>query len=97
MNLEWKSNARYNKEVKNGTIFELKDNKLGISIHKYVGCGNEYYFSCKALEICSKKLGTEDFEEAVSKAKNIIGIKMQELNYFAQAFTDGEENILVRY
>lgn len=97
MNLEWKSNARYNEEVGQGSIFNLKDNKLGISIHQYVGCGKRWFLSCTALKISQHCLETEDFEEAVSKAKNIIGIKMQELNYFAQAFTDGEENILVRY
>lgn len=97
MNLEWKSNARYNEDVEQGTIFNLKDNKLGVSIHQYVGCRKRWFLSCTALKISQHCLETEDFNEAVSKAKELISIKMQELNYFAQAFTDGEENILVRY
>lgn len=97
MNLEWKSNARYNEELEKGSIFNLKDNKLGISIHQFVGCGKQWFFSYTALRISQHCLETEDFKEAVLKAKNIIGIKMQELNYFAQSFAEGEENILVRY
>lgn len=97
MNLEWKSNARYNEEVEKGSIFNLMHNKLGISIHHYIGCGKLWFFSCVALRIDKHCLETEDLEEAITKAKNIIGIKMQELNFFAQSFIEGEENILVRY
>ena len=72
MNLEWKSNARWNEDLNEGSIFELKDNKLGISIYHYVGCGKNWYLSCKALKMSNRSLETEDFEEAVKRAKRII-------------------------
>lgn len=34
--MKFKSNAKYNEEPKTGSIFNLKNNSLEISIHKYV-------------------------------------------------------------
>lgn len=97
MNLKWKSNARYDEEVEKGSIFELKDNKLGILIHHYIGCGNNWYLSCKALGIRNKNLETENFGEAVVKAKVIIWHEVNLLSFYMDNFKDGDENILVRY
>lgn len=63
--MNFKSNAKYNQQPENGSVFELKDNGLGISIHHYIGCGNDWYVSCKALGISAKSLYTQDFTEAV--------------------------------
>lgn len=75
--MKFKSNAKYNEEPKTGSIFALKYNSLGIVIHKYVGCGDALFLNCSALDILNYDLGTEDFEEAVSKTKEII---MREVN-----------------
>ena len=97
MKLEWKSNAQYNEEVEQGSVFELKDNKLGISIHHYIGCGNNWYLTCKALKMSARSLETEDFEEAVEKAKKIICHEVDLLVCCMENFKIGDENILVRY
>nr|DAF82135.1 MAG TPA: hypothetical protein [Bacteriophage sp.] len=70
--MKFKSNSKYNEEPKTGSIFTLQDNCLGISIHKYVGCGEALFLNSKALNIDNYDLGTEDFEEAVSKAKEVV-------------------------
>lgn len=70
--MKFKSNAKYNEDPKSGSIFNLKNNSLGISIHKYVSCGDELFLNSKALNINNYDLGTEDFKEAVNKAKEII-------------------------
>lgn len=70
--MKFKSNAKYNEKPEIGSIFTLKDNSLGISIHKYVGCGDALFLNSKALNIDNYNLRTEDFEEAVSKTKEII-------------------------
>ena len=76
----WKSNARYNEDAKkSGSVFELKDNKLGIRIHKYVGCGDELFLSCRCLGINMRDLGTEDFDKAVEVAKGIIYKEINEI------------------
>ena len=75
--MKFKSNAKYGEEPKTGSIFTLKYNSLGIVIHKYVGCGDALFLNCSALDISNYDLGTEDFEEAVSKTKEII---MREVN-----------------
>lgn len=70
--MKFKSNAKYNEELKTGSVFALKSNSLGIVIHKYVGYGDALFLNCSALDILNYDLGTEDFKEAVSKTKEII-------------------------
>lgn len=70
--MKFKSNAKYKEKPKTGSIFTLKYNSLGISIHKYVGCGDSLFLNSKALNIDNYDLGTEDFEEAVNKAKEVV-------------------------
>ena len=87
----WKSNARYNEPVKqSGTVFELKNNKLGIRIHKYVGCGDELFLSCRCLGINMRDLGTEDFDKAVEVAKDIIYKEVRKLSEEADKFYLGK-------
>ena len=70
--MKFKSNAKYKGEPKTGSIFTLQDNSLRIVIHKYVGCGDTLFLNCSTLGIYNYDLRTKDFEEAVSKAKEII-------------------------
>ena len=84
--MKFKSNAKYNEEPKTGSIFNLKNNSLGISIHKYVGCGDALFLNIKALNIDNYDLGTEDFEEAVSKSKEVIMSKVNKIREDAYRF-----------
>lgn len=70
--MKFKSNAKYNEDPKTGSVFTLKSNSLRISIHKYVGCGDALFLNSKALNIDNYDLETEDFDEAVRKAKEVI-------------------------
>lgn len=84
--MKFKSNAKYNKELKTGSVFALKSNSLGIVIHKYVGCGDALFLNCSALDIFNYDLETEDFGEAVSKAKKIIMTKVKKIREDAYKF-----------
>lgn len=84
--MKFKSNAKYGEKPESGSIFELKDNSLRIRIHKYVGCGDAFFISCHALNIDKYDLGTEDFNEAVSKAKEIISAEMKKFREEAYRF-----------
>lgn len=84
--MKFKSNAKYNEEPKTGSIFALKYNSLGIVIHKYVGCGDALFLNSKALNIDNYDLGTEDFEEAVSKAKEVIMCEVEKIREDAYKF-----------
>ena len=96
--MEWKSNARMNQDPEAGTIFNLKNNPLGICIHKYVGCGDRLYLSCDKLGIDTKSLDTSDFYEAVEKAKLIIEVYSRRVFLDARAFFEStEKNIMVKY
>lgn len=77
--MKFKSNAKYKEEPKTGSIFTLKYNSLGISIHKYVGCGDALFLNSKALNIDNYDLDTEDFDEAVSKAKEVVMSKVKKI------------------
>ena len=84
--MKFKSNANFNKEHKTGSIFTLKDNSLGIIIHKYVGCGDELFLNIKALSIYNYDLETEDFDEAVRKAKEVIMREVKKIREDAYKF-----------
>ncbi len=84
--MKFKSNAKYNEELKTGSVFALKSNSLGIVIHKYAGCGDALFLNCSALDIFNYDLETEDFGEAVSKAKEIIMSKVKKIREDAYKF-----------
>ena len=84
--MKFKSNAKYNEEPETGSIFALKYNSLGIVIHKYVGYGDVLFLNCSALGVFNYDLETEDFGEAVSKAKEIIMSKVKKIREDAYKF-----------
>lgn len=95
--MKFKSNSKYNEEPKTGSIFTLQDNSLGISIHKYVGCGDALFLNSKALNIDNYNLGTEDFEEAVSKAKEVVMCKVKKIREDSYRFCLDNNIELDRY
>lgn len=95
--MKFKSNAKYNEDPKTGSIFALKDNSLGIVIHKYVGCGDALFLNSKALNIDNYDLGTEDFEEAVRKAKEVIMCEVKKIREDAYRFYVDNNIEIVRY
>lgn len=84
--MKFKSNAKYNEDLKTGSIFSLKYNSLGIFIHKYDGCGDALFLDCSALNIFNHSLETEDFNEAVSKSKETIMCKVKKIREDAYRF-----------
>ena len=84
--MKFKSNAKYNEKPETGSIFALEYNSLKIVIHKYVGYGNLLFLNCSALDIYNHNLGTEDFEEAVSKAKEVVMREVKKVREDAYRF-----------
>lgn len=84
--MKFKSNAKCKEKPETGSIFTLQDNSLGISIHKYVGCGDALFLNSKALNIDNYDLGTEDFKEAVSKAKEVVMREVKKIRVDAYRF-----------
>lgn len=84
--MKFKSNAKCIGKPETGSIFTLKDNSLGISIHKYVGCGDELFLNSKALNIDNYDLGTENFEESVSKSKEVVMREVKKIRQDAYRF-----------
>lgn len=84
--MKFKSNAKYSEEPKTGSVFTLKNNSLRISIHKYVGCGDALFLNSRTLGIDNYDLGTEDFGEAVSKAKEVVMCEANKIREDAYRF-----------
>nr|DAE27902.1 MAG TPA: hypothetical protein [virus sp. ctDYl1] len=84
--MKFKSNAKYEEKLETGSIFTLKYNSLGIVIHKYVGCGDALFLNSKTLSIDNYDLGTEDFKEAVSKAKEVVMREVKKIREDAYRF-----------
>ena len=84
--MKFKSNAKCNEEPKAGSIFALNYNSLKIVIHKYVGYGDALFLNCSALNIYNYDLETEDFKEAVSKAKEVVMREVKKIREDAYRF-----------
>lgn len=95
--MKFKSNAKYNEDPKSGSIFALKYNSLGIVIYKYVGCGDALLLNCSTLDILNHNLGTEDFEEAVSKTKEVVMREVKKIREDAYRFCMDNNIEIVRY
>lgn len=86
------------KKNKAESIFDLKDNELGISIHKYIGCGDELFLNCKAFGIQNEDLRTENFDDALELAKiKIINKAISLKNEAEKFFDDKSKNEFVNY
>ena len=97
MTTKFKSNAKYNEEPKTGNIFALNYNSLKIVIHKYVGYGDALFLNCSVLNIYNYDLGTEDFEEAVSKTKEVIMCEVKKIREDSYRFYADNNIEIVRY
>ena len=95
--MKFKSNAKYNEDPKTGSIFTLKSNSLGIIIHKYVGCGDALFLNIKALSIDNYDLETENFDEAVSKAKEVVMREVKKIREDAYRFYSDSNIEVDRY
>ena len=95
--MKFKSNAKYGEEPKARSIFALNYNSLKIVIHKYVGYGDTLFLNCNTLDIYNYNLGTEDFEEAVSKAKEVVMREVKKIREDAYRFCMDNNIEIVRY
>ncbi len=61
----------------------LKIDSFEICVHKYVGCGDEYFVTCHQLDINRQELKCNNLKESKVKAVNYILRKLlDKMNYF---------------
>lgn len=77
--MKFKSNAKWNQPKEEGSVFQLKDNSLGIYIHRIIHIDDTWFLTCNALNISRLNLHEKNFEKAVKKSKIIINKKLGEL------------------
>lgn len=96
--MEWISNAKYGQELNTGTIFDVKKIGRRVTIHKLHGLGNGWYLTCRDLGIEKENLRTEDFEQAIQKAKDTVQLKLFSFNQlFKDFWEDTTETTFTRY
>lgn len=96
--MEWISNAKYGQELNTGTIFYAKKIGRSVTIHKLHGFGNGWYLTCRDLDIERENLRTEDFDQAIQKAKDIVRLKLFSFNQLFKDFLeDDAETTFTRY
>lgn len=81
--MNWKENTAR-------TIYNLKDNNLGICIHKICGLGEAWFLTCSKLGIDDYNLKTENFNEAVKQSQLIV---MEKATEIYNASTDFVKNV----
>ena len=89
--MQWKVNSRE-------TIYDLKDNNLGICIHKICGLDG-YYLSCHKLDVKDFDLKTTNFNEAVKQSQIVIMERATKLHELAVDFVKNvhDNNEFSRY
>ena len=90
--MKFKSNARWNEPKESGTVFGLKNNGLGVNIHRIIYIQDTWFLSCHALNISQMDLRESDFDKAVEKAKTVIENEIQELKQEYDKIS-GDDNI----
>lgn len=95
--MKFKSNARFNEPLENGTIFELKDNGLRIKIHRIVHIDNTWFLSCPVLGFSQTDLHESDFEEAIKKAKSILNSRIDEFREEFNKIVNDDVVEIVKY
>lgn len=101
--MKWISNAKVGyehtqEELAKGSSFYVNIENLNISIHKYAGCGNDLFLNCDKLRINNRDLGTDNFDIAVEKSKEIIRKEFNELQKQVTIFLEDKEgNKLSKY
>jgi hypothetical protein len=95
--MKFKSNAKYEEKLETGSVFTLKNNSLGITIHKYFGCGNALFLNSEALNIDNYDLETEDFDEAVSRTKEVVMREVKKIREDAYKFCSDSNIEFDRY
>ena len=86
--MKWKSNANFGQPAESGEIFWLKDFCMPLCIHTIHGLEREWFLTCRDLHIDDEPLQTEDFNEAVSHAKEIVRKRLALLQETFGAFLD---------
>lgn len=90
------SNAKPPLPMEAGSIFRLQADP-SVIIHHYVGCGEAWFLSCRALGFEVEDLSTECFEDAVVNAQKKIGSRIADLTArFMPFVTDRTEITLTK-
>lgn len=96
--MKWQSNAKYGvKDLSSGSIFTLQGYDCRVTIHKLHGCGDGFYLSCNELGFNQYELLTEDFPQAVMRAKALMREKVKQLHKIVSALECDNEIEFTRY
>lgn len=80
--LEWKDTTSYGSQlakIKRPQVYELLIDDIAATMHKYIGCGDTWFLSCKELDFDLSDLDTSDIELAQKEALKRIYLRLDRL------------------
>lgn len=90
--MKFKSNAKYNKPVESGTIFEGKVGRLSISVHRIIHCEG-WYLSCPDIGISQMKLKSDTLTVAIEESKMVLKKMVEGMMNDVNAFCEEDIEI----
>ena len=90
--MKFKSNARYNKPVEGGTIFEGRIGNTRISVHRIIHCEG-WFLSCPDLRINQMQLKSDTLMSAIEESKEVLKKVVEALTKDIDSFCESEIEI----
>lgn len=79
-NIEWTDATIYTQgEERKPRAWEIRTKTLLISVHHYVGCGEEWFVSCHDLRIERRPLKATDAEKARAEALDVVRRRVERI------------------
>lgn len=83
--MKFKSNAKYNEPVENGTIYEGRVGSMKILVHRIIHCDG-WYLSCHDVGIRKMQLESDTLIRAINESKEVLKKRVDKMLNDVNAF-----------
>lgn len=94
--MKLKSNAKYNVPVESGTVYEVRENNLIVTIHRINGLEG-WFLTCNKLDIAERELKSQDLFACVRESRKIIKDALKKLAEDVELFCIDDPIEITRY
>lgn len=94
--MKLKSNAKFNTPVESGTVYEIRENNLIVTIHRINGLEG-WFLTCNKLDIVERELKSKDLFACVRESRKIIKDALKKLSEDVKLFCIDDPIEITRY